>query len=316
MIEHFGTTAEGQQVQAVTLRAGIASVRLLSFGAILQDFRLAGLPYSLTLGSQVLADYEGAMCYHGALIGPVANRISGASAVIDGQLHRFDDTQPGGITLHSGAAGTHRKHWTILEAGAADVTFSVTLHDGEGGFPGTRHITARFALSPPATLRLTVEVATNAPTPLNFAQHSYWNLDGSATWAGHSLRIPADDFTPVDAAYVPTGEVKPVAGTDLDFRTLRQIAPGHPEMDTNFCLSNDRTSLREILTLRGASGVELTLASTEPGVQIYDGRPAYRGLAIEPQFWPDALAQPSFPQIVTASGPVWRQVSEWRFCLP
>ena len=313
MIESFGTTVSGETVQAILLRADGVSARILTYGAILQDFRLEGLPYSLTLGSDNLADYEDALRYHGALIDPVANRISGAKAVIGGKECVFGPNQDGRITLHSGEAGLHRKHWTIADHGPAHATLAVHLADGEGGFPGARRITARYELLPGATLRLTLSAQTTALTPMNLAIHNYWNLDGSDSWAGHDLHIAAAHYLPVDADIVPTGEISKVAGTVFDFRAERRLLPGNPPLDTNFCLSDQRVALRDVLWLKGTSGVRMTLATTEPGVQVFDNRPEYRGLAIEPQFWPDAMARPDFPDILLAPGTPWEQIDEWRF---
>lgn len=313
MIRTFGTTATGQTVQAISLQAHGASACVLTYGGILQDFRLDGLPDSLTLGSDKLADYEARMRYHGALIGPVANRISGAQAAIDGKACAFEANQDGRITLHSGAAGLHCKLWEIAGSDPAHVTLAVTLADGEGGFPGRRTITARYDLLPDTTLRLTLTARTDAVTPLNLAAHHYWNLDGSACWAGHTLKIAAAHYLPVNDDVLPTGDIAPTDGTAFDFRSDHCLAPARPPLDTNFCLSDTRLPLRDVLWLRGLSGTRMTVATTEPGIQIYDDRPNHRGLAIEPQFWPDALAHKGFPDILLYPGQPWEQISEWRF---
>jgi aldose 1-epimerase len=319
-ITAFGVTQDGKAVQRITLRAGELTVALLTWGAVLQSLRLLGVPHDLTLGSDRLADYEGGMRYHGSLIGPVVNRITGATALIDGAPHRFEVNQDPGITLHSGAAGTHLKIWQIAEVTENAATLTLTLADGEGGFPGTRRISARFSLIEPATLRLTVTVFSTATTLINIANHSYWNLDGSADWTGHSLQIHADRFLPTTAHFTPTGQISPVAGSDMDFRQPRRIAAQKNLFDTNFCLSDQRRAITDALTLTGTSGVSMTMATTEPGLQVYDGRNAirpgrapYEALAFEAQFWPDAPNHPAFPDITLAAGTLSEQVTEWRF---
>jgi aldose 1-epimerase len=164
-----------------------------------------------------------------------------------------------------------------------------------------------------------VLAATDVPTLFNAANHSYWNLDGTPTWEGHELTIHAEGYTPVDAALIPEGEAA-VAGTPYDFRAPRTPRPGEPPMDHNFCTASARGPLREVMTLRGRSGVTLTIATTEPGLQVYDGsqgaRPGavlHEALALEAQSWPDAPANPSFPSILLKPGEVYRQVTEWRF---
>ncbi|MCX7301295.1 MAG: galactose mutarotase [Rhodobacterales bacterium] len=319
----FGTTNDGQTVHAVTLSDGTLTVRLLDRGAVLHDVRLAGVDRNLTLASPDLADYEGRMNYFGALVGPVVNRIGGASAEIAGQTHTFEANQGGKHILHSASVGTYAKVWQVADHSARHVTLALTLSDGEGGFPGLRQITARFLLTTPGTLRMEVTGTTDKPTILNFANHSYWNLDGTPTWAGHSLRVEAYAYTPVGEGTIPTGEIRHVAGTPFDFRTARAITPGDattPALDHNFCLSDQPTALREVLWLKGSSGVSLTLSTTEPGVQVYDGGHTrapgpglHQGLAIEAQRWPDAPHHPAFPSIVLNPGEVYRQITEWHF---
>ncbi len=322
-VADFGLTASGRMVQAVELSSDSISATVLTLGAILRDLRLPGIVGSLTLGSGRVADYEGPMCYHGALVGPVANRIGASRALIEGAEMRFDCQSGQANILHSGDAGTHLKIWRIDHIGTGGVTLRCDLPHGEGGFPGDRKIRVRFSLPGQATLRMEVDAETDRPTIFNAANHSYWNLDGTGSWAGHHLRIAADRYLPLTDQVLPTGEVAPVAGTEFDFRTGRIAGPGAPALDHNFCLSDGRVDLRPVLMLTGGSGVTMTLATTEPGVQIYDGRGALRpghkggeGVAIEAQGWPDAPSHPHFPSVELRPGETYRQVTEWRFSRP
>lgn len=316
----FGTLPDGRPVHALTLAAGDLTVRLLTLGATLNDVRLKGVPHSLTLRTDDPADYLGPMLYFGGIVGPVANRIRGAQARIGSFVHNFEPNQSGRHILHSASAGTHLKIWTVTAHTADAATLSVTLPDGEGGFPGTRTLTARFTVSAPATLRLDLSVTTDATTIANVVNHSYWNLDGTPSWEGHSLQIKADAILPVDADTIPTGEILPVEGTPYDFRKGHTFAPGAPALDHNFCLSDAPQPLRDVLTLTGASGTTMTIATTEPGIQIYDGghtrrpgRQLHEGFAIEPQHWPDTPGNPHFPPITLTPGEVRTSTTEWRF---
>jgi aldose 1-epimerase len=318
-VSEFGTTAAGLAVQAVTLSSGALRVRILTLGAVLQDVRLAGVAHSLTLGSDNVADYEGPMRFHGSLIAPVANRLRDGRAPIAGVEHKFQSSPGHPDALHSGPAGTHLKVWRLDEAAVDKATLSLDLPDGEGGFPGNRQIRATYALQGD-TLRMEVAAETDKPTLFNAANHSYWNLDASANWQGHRLRIAADHYLPADAAVLPTGEIAAVAGTAFDFREGRTAGPGNPPLDTCFCLSRGRVALRPVLELTGASGLRMELSTTEPGVQIYDGSGAARpghakgeGVAIEAQGWPDAPNNPGFPSIALNPGDTYHQVTEWRF---
>ncbi|MBL4813350.1 MAG: galactose mutarotase [Rhodobacteraceae bacterium] len=319
-IRTFGTMKSGQTVKAIDLEAGDLRVTLLTLGAFLQDVRLRGHDYSLTLGSQNLADYESDMVYHGALVGPVVNRFSGATARLGDDILKFEANQLGRHCLHSASGGTHFKIWDIVEHGADFVVLAVDLPDGEAGFPGNRRVEARFELSAPANLKMSVTVQTDALTLINFANHSYWNLDGTANWDGHQIRIAADHVLPTTADDCPTGEIADVTGTGHDLREMRVISRDNPLFDHNFCLSDSRMALRDVLWLRGKSGVTMTVATTEPGIQVYDGRngirpghAAYEGLAIEAQLWPDAPNHAGFPSIELAAGEELEQVTEWRF---
>ncbi len=331
MTRRFGTLPDGRDVEVLHLSDGPLSVSILTLGAILQDVRLAGVAHALTLGSPDLAAYLGPMASFGAVMGPVANRIGGARAILDGRELRFEPRPPHGHCLHGGSAGTHRKLWEVVAAGPARATLAVTLPDGEGGFPGTRRIEATYAVTG-ASLSLTLTAVTDAPTPMNLAHHGYWTMDGAPTWEGHLLQIHADRWLPTDATSLPSGEVAPVAGTGHDFRAGVRISPGRtPPLDHNFCLADARGPLRPAVALEGRSGVRLEVGTTEPGVQIFGmghidcaDAPTHHphpygphaGVAIEPQFWPDAMANPGFPGIVLRPGAPWRQDSVWHFSAP
>ena len=317
-ITPFGTTATGHPVDKIILSNAQLRMGVLTYGAILQSLRLTGVAYDLTLGSDKIADYEGEMMYYGSLIAPIVNRFRDAKADLAGQTLQFQRNFLGKHALHSGAVGVQHKVWEIEAATQDTVQLALTLPDGEGGFPGLRHVTVRFALDG-ATLRMDVTVVSDKATLWNAANHSYWNLDGTATYAGHSLRIMADHYLPTDADFVPTGEIRAVAGTEMDFRAPRQIGPKAPALDNNFCLGIGQTALRPALILTGASGVELTVSTTEAGIQAYDHRHkpiygvAYAGLAIETQNWPDAPNHAGFPDITLHAGQSLTQTTAWHF---
>ena len=316
----FGTTRDGQEVHKITLAAGDLTVNLLTWGAVIQNVRLAGIDRSLTLGSDQLSDYEGEMRHYGALIGPVANRISTGRARLDGMMYELERNQDGRIHLHSGAQATHLQVWDVVAVSPNTATLSITLPDGMCGLPGNRHVTATFAVTLDATLTLQIDATTDSTTLLNFANHSYWNLDGSPTYEGHSLRIAADHYLPSTVDDYPTGEIVDVTGTPMDLRDARVLAINSPPFDNNFCLSDSDQPLRDVLVLKGQSGVQMTMATTAPGLQVYDARSAprpgkadYEGLAIEAQGWPDAPNNPAFPSIKVTPNKSFTQTTSWRF---
>lgn len=316
----FGQTKDGADVHMITLTAGDLSINLLTLGAIVQDVRLAGVAYSLTLGADNVADYEGDLRHHGGLIGPVANRISNARVRLDGMMYELERNQDGRIHLHSGADATHLRLWEVVAVSPSAATIAITLPDGACGLPGNRRIGVTFEVSAPATLTLQVSGTTDSTTLMNFANHSYWNLDGSPQYDGHRLQIAADHYLPTTDDFTPTGEIEDVTGTDLDFRKPREITAGVPALDHNFCLSQQDEALRDVLTLTGSSGVKMMMATTAPGLQLYDGRaPArpgkqvHEGLAIEAQHWPDAPNHPAFPSIKVTPEAPYHQTTTWRF---
>ena len=318
-----GTTAGGEAVRRVVLRAGDLEVALLTHGARVQDLRLGGVP--LTLGTDALGAYGGPMASVGGLVGPVVNRIAGAQAPLDGGTVRLEANSDG-LTLHSGSGGTHRKVWALEEAGEAHTVMAVALPDGEAGFPGNRRIVARFELTAPAALTLRVEARTDAPSWINLANHSYWRLGGEEI-DGHRLRVAADRYLPAGPSGLPTGEVAEVEGS-FDLRGGCRL--DGLRYDHCFCLAGGRRALTPVAWLEGPAA-RMEMATTEPGLQVYtgdklrdfgvpghDGRPfaPRAGLALEAQGWPDAPNHPRWPSVRLDPDQVYRQETRWTFHPP
>jgi aldose 1-epimerase len=323
----FGSTKNGQAVDAITLTSGDLTATILTRGAILQDVRLKGVPYSLTLGSADPQAYEDDLQYFGALVGPVANRLSNASASIGDKLLKLRRNE-GTTSLHGGPDGIHSDIWHVTRQSPNSATLELKLPDGKDGYPGNRTITAHFYIAPPAQLTLEISVATDAPTLVNIANHSYWNLDGSPSIAGHTLTVLADHYTPVDALSIPTG-VATVDNTDFDLRSGVTLgAPDGQRLDHNFCLYGAESTLKTAAVLTGQSGVSLTLETTEVGLQVFDAAPIssgafnghngtpygpFCGVALEAQRWPDAPNQAGFPSCILRPKGVYEQITRWTF---
>ncbi|MBS0564039.1 MAG: galactose mutarotase [Proteobacteria bacterium] len=332
-IRRFGTAGDGQPVEAIGLAAGGIAATVLTLGAILQDVRLAGVDWPLTLGFADVGAYGGPGRWFGSIVGPVANRIGKAQADIGGRTFRFQTNEGASTCLHSGDTGTDRQIWRLADATTSGCTLTLDLPDGLGGFPGNRRLAAAFGLDARGCLSLDLSATTDAPTLMNLANHSYWNLDGAPTTEGQSLKVRADTYLPTDAAGLPEASA-PVAGTRFDLRRARALGPGD-RLDNNYCLdpslggATRGPALAAILT--GRRGVEMRLFTDAPGLQVYDGAGigtspwaghgggAYgprAGVALEPQFWPDAPGRPGFPPILLLPGMIWRQRSEWHFARP
>jgi aldose 1-epimerase len=313
---HFGTTANGLDVDRITIEAGALKVAILTLGAALHEVRLAGVDANLTRGTDDVLAYADAWRYHGTIIGPIANRISTAQVKIEGMMHELERNQDGRIHLHSGKNATHFQVWSIVAQTPASVTLEVVLGDGLCGLPGRRVIRATYTVRAPATLTLELTGISDADTLMNLAQHGYWNMDGTDNWTGHRLQIAADHYLPTDTDACPTGEIKDVSGTLMDLRDGPEIASHSHIFDHNFCTANAKQELRDVVTLTGKSGVKMTLATTETGIQIFDGRSSpsnYEALAIEAQGWPDAPNHRGFPSIRLKAGETYTQTTRWRF---
>jgi aldose 1-epimerase len=325
---HFGISQNGEIVYRIVLRTESLEVSVLTYGAILQDVRLTGIDHPLTLGSPQLSAYEGRMGSFGALMGPVVNRIRDASAPIDGQIHHFEANLDGKHTKHGGSSGTQSSVWTVQESSPTHVLMQIELEDGLSGFPGNRMIRTEYRVDG-ATLDMVVIGTTDRPTLLNLANHSYWNLDGDGRVADHLVRINADRFTVNGDDLMATGEIRSVSDTRFDFRTAKNFACS-PEnrFDLNFCLSGNQRKLSEACEVTGKSGVRMTMATTEPGLQIFDQGsfetdpfpshlgapyPRFSGIALEAQGWPDAANHPHFPTIEFSPRRPYHQHTRWAF---
>ncbi|MEO0703785.1 MAG: aldose epimerase family protein [Pseudomonadota bacterium] len=306
-IDLFGRTYDGRDVHVVRLAQGGMRVEFLTYGARVHGLSIAASP-NMAGHAIDLASYESSAPYTGAVVGPVINRISGGVATIDGHSHRFEVNEHGRNTLHSGSAGTHAQVWQIADHGRDWVAFSILLHDGHGGFPGQRELRVTYRLLTDCMLQVRIEATTDAPTLMNPALHSQWNLDGTDLWTGHRLSVAARRYLPTTVEKIPTGQVAEVAGTPFDLRGLRAPDPG---LDHNYCLPLNATSPMPVAELVGRSGRRLRVYSDAPGLQVYCG--ALSSIALEPQMWPDAPAQPEFPSILLQPGQVFRQESHYIF---
>lgn len=304
----FGTTSRGETVQAIEISSDRLRATILTFGATLQDLRLTGTPWPLTLGGQSVAAYEGGMRYFGAIVGPVANRIAGARATLRGRVLTFEANERGLTAIHGGSDGIGQRVWDIDGISENSVTLRCTLADGLGGYPGNRVITATFSIDG-AALSLEMRATTDAPTLVNLANHSYWNLDAAMDTSGQVLTVAADRYLAVDEDKIPLGPPRDVTGTEFDLRRGRAL-DNISRYDHNFCTAERVTPMRIVGSLRGSKGVVMTISTTAPGLQVYDGARMnsgafightgqpygpFGGVALETQLWPDAPNRPDFP---------------------
>ena len=320
---------EGQPVHRLRLTNGRLTVHVITWGAAVQDVRLAGLDHPLVLGFETFEPYPDHSPFFGAVAGRVANRIGGARFAIDGREYRTA-TKPGEAhTLHGGPGGMGKRLWRIVERADDAMTLAITDPDGLNGFPGRVEARCTYRIAE-AALHVTLTAEADQPTPVNLAHHTYWNLDGSADIMDHRLTVAAERYSAVDEDFIPTGETPGVEGTRFDFRDARRLGDTTEEgvVDHNLILSDTRTDLREVARVEGG-GVALAVETTEPGLQVYAGHKLavavpglggrrygrHAGLALEPQAWPDAVNHAHFPDMVLRPGETYRQESVFRLSL-
>jgi aldose 1-epimerase len=327
----FGSLADGTEVQEVTIEGGGLSVDVLTLGAVIRHIRVdtPDGPRPVVLGFDRLDHYLDHSPYFGAVAGRCANRTRGGDLPIDGRHFQLDRNEAGRTHLHGGRGGFGARVWSIVDRADDAVTLELVSADGDQGYPGTVIARCRYAATGEGRLTIDLTAVTDAPTAVNLATHSYFDLDRGETILDHVLTIAADAVTPVDEALVPTGAVTPVAGTALDFRTSQPVGVAGGSLDLNYVLADaPRPEPRFAARLEGAvSGLSLEVWTTEPGLQVYDGnmmavpvpgadgREVRRngGICLEPQRWPDAVHHPDFPNVILRPGETYRQRTEYRF---
>jgi aldose 1-epimerase len=357
--EPFGSV-NGQAVDRYTLSNGKVTAKIITYGGIIQELWAPdrrGHQANVTLGFKDVAGYRSdayikSNPYFGAIIGRYGNRIAKGRFTIDGKEYSVDINNPPN-TLHGGFEGFNRKVWSATQV-PKGVRLSYDSPAGEGctpsmpstppcttGYPGNVHTEVTYTLDKRNNLRIDYRATTDAPTVLNLTNHAYWNLagEGSGSINGHLLKIKADRFTPVDSTLIPTGELRPVAGTPFDFRSFHAIGErlrGNDEQlvfgrgyDHNWVLSapqNGKLHLASRL-VDPRSGRELSILTTEPGLQFYSGNfldgtlygtsgRQYRqgdGLALETQHFPDSPNKPNFPSTIVRPGQTYKTSTIYAF---
>ncbi|CAL9439420.1 aldose epimerase family protein [Streptomyces sp. enrichment culture] len=320
MNELFGTLPDGTPVHRWTLERAGVRVRVLSHGGIVQSAEVpdrTGRTADVVLG---FPDLDGYLAhpepYLGALIGRYANRIAGGRFPLEGRTYALE-TNDGPNSLHGGARGFDRRVWDVTPVEDGVRLSRVSPH-GEEGFPGRLEVSATYTLLASGALRIAYEAVTDAPTVVNLTNHSYFNLAGSGDAGGQELRLAASRYTPVDADLIPAGSPEDVAGTRFDFRAARKVGSGY---DHNFVLDKGVTETAvEVGELHDpASGRVLTVATTEPGLQLYTGDHLGEpfapgdGIALETQHFPDSPNRPGFPTTVLRPGEVFRSETVYGF---
>ena len=348
--EIFGKTSAGAPVDAYTLtnKNGVR-LRAMTYGAIVLSLEVPdrfGENADIVLGYNTLAEYIRDTYYLGAVVGRFCNRIANGKFSLDGEQYTLaPNNEPGGIkcSLHGGLKGFDKVVWraeAFVRNGAQGVKFSYTSRDGEEGYPGTLELSVCYLLTDDNEWRMDYEATADKATPVNVTQHSYFNLkgEGNGDILGHELTLNASAFTPVTSGLIPTGELRKVKGTPLDFTSARIIGERVEDKDEqmkygcgydhNWVLDNASGELALAASVyEPTSGRTLELLTTEPGLQFYSGnfldgkligksgKPYHfrNGFCLETQHYPDSPNQPSFPNVILRPGQTWRSTTVCKF---
>lgn len=318
----YGTLGN-EEVFSYTLKEKDIEVDVLSYGGIIADIRVPdkeGRMTSVVLKKEDLDGYRSDTAYVGALVGRYANRIAGGGFTLNGVFYPLTKNE-GENTLHGGKEGFHRKN--LKEEALTDhsVTLLFDSPDGEEGFPGHLSGSVTYSLSP-STLSIEYRALCDKDTYVSLTNHTYLNPTGQGkTTEGILLSINADAYTPVDGSLIPTGKIRSVEGTPFDFRRARPFLgdlSGDEQLllrgcyDENFVLSGQ--GLRQAATLYSPeSGIKATLFTDRAGLQIYTGNP--HGVALEPQFFPNACNCPDFPSPLLRAGAVYTAATCYSFAI-
>jgi aldose 1-epimerase len=342
--EAFQRTIDGKPVDLYTLsNSGGMVVKLTNQGGKIVQVLVPDRHNQLgdvVLGYETLERYLSGRQTFGAVIGRFANRIAQGRFSLNGVSYQLP-LNNGAHHLHGGKG----VQWQIMDGTQSDgrtVQFTYCFKDGEEGYPGTTTMKVTYTLTDDQELSLIYEAVTDKTTIVNFTNHAYFNLagEGSGDILDHDLLVNADRFTPCDATQIPTGEIREVQGTPLDFRrpaTIGTRIDAKDEQlrfgsgyDHNFVLNTTGQDLTFAARLADPiSGRLMEVYTTEPGLQVYSGNfltgkdidigkggksySARSAVCLETQHFPDSPNHEHFPSTVLNPGQRFRSVTIFRF---
>jgi aldose 1-epimerase len=292
------------------------------------------------LGYATLEEYMNDRFYLGALIGRYANRIAHGRFRLNGVIYQLAQNN-GANHLHGGVKGFDKVFWEsseAIEAGKPVLRLRYVSEDGEEGYPGNLEAHVDYVLSGEPELRIEYRATTDKPTIVNLTNHTYFNLAGSGNILKHELTLNADRFTAVNAELIPTGEIRRLENTPMDFRLStpigQRIEQPYDQLrfaggyDHNFVLRDFTGRLRSAAKVyEPTCGRTLEVFTTQPGMQFYSGNfldgsvadksgavnHKHTGFCLEPQHFPDSPNHPHFPSTVLSPGEVFNQITTFRF---
>jgi len=317
---------------------------LTNYGARIVSFLVpssSGVVDNIVLGYNSVEDYlTSNEDYFGATIGRFANRIANGTFKLDDKTYNLQKNEFENH-LHGGPNGLHSLVWSAQKNAQNQISFRYTSADGDGGYPGQLEIEVSFRLNDKCELVIHYQAVAVKKTIINLTNHTYFNLAGagSGSVADHLIKMNAELFTPVDDFMIPTGEIKSVEGTALDFRKEKPMGrdwdQDDPQLkitggyDHNFVLKKEKSEIPEFAARVSdpVSGRTLELETTEPGLQFYtanrlDGSDIGRegipyesrsAFCLETQHYPDSPNKPGFPSVILEPGELFKSTTIYRF---
>ena len=344
----FGKTPEGEKVELYTLtNKNGAKVSLMTYGATVVDLWIPdrdGNLADITLGFDSFKKYPTESQYFGSTVGRFGNRINGGKFTLGGKVYQLKINEPP-HQLHGGVKGFDKQIWAVevLKSKQSAVRFTLRSPDGEEGFPGTLDVAVTYTLTDRNELKIAYKATTDKTTVINLTNHTYFNLAGGGTILNHQLKLHSSQFTPVSGELIPTGKIKNVKGTPLDFQKstvigsrLKEVGGDPIGYDHNFVLGKGFADRPKIAAevYEPTSGRVMKVYTDLPGIQFYTGNfldgtitgkggkikgkggkiyNQHDGFCLETQHFPDSPNQPNFPSTVLKPGQIYKTTTVYKF---
>ncbi len=342
----FGTTLWGEKITLYILtNPNGMKAQIITYGAILVSLEVPDKNNNIkdiTLGYDSLKDYIDDPAYFGAIVGRYAGLIGNGRFTINGKEYQLTQNE-GEHHLHGGKKGFNKKVWKaeeVINEEGAGVKLNYLSKDGEEGYPGNLHCTVTYLLSSANNiLKITLQTTTDKPTPVNLTHHSYFNLkgQGEGNILDHRLTLNASKYTPVNKELIPTGEIKSVKGTPLDFTQSGAIGSRIEELDKkfgggydhNFVLESGSDTLALAARVMDPENVRIMeLYTTKPGLQFYTSNylenieckagkvyKKHYGFCLEPQYFPHSPNNPNFSSSLLFPNEKRKEIIVYKFLI-
>ena len=342
---NFQTEVDGKKTDLFVLRnANNMEVCITNFGGRIVSVMVPdreGVMRDVVLGFDSIRDYITIPSDFGASIGRYANRINQGRFTLDGVEYVLPRNNYGHC-LHGGPNGFQYQVYDARQTGPQELEFTYLSKDGEEGFPGNITCKVLMTLTDDNAIDIRYEAETDQPTIVNMTNHSYFNLDGDAgSNSDHLLTIDADYYTPVDSTFMTTGEIAPVEGTPMDFRTATPVGARIDDFDFvqlkngngydhNWVLNTQRDITHKCVTLESPkTGIVLDVYTNEPGIQVYAGNfldgtiMGKKGIVynqrasvcLETQKYPDTPNKPEWASAVLRPGEKYNSHCVFKFSI-